>query len=88
MKIDGELILEYRKSGVCGGTGEVYVHMYPRAERIYSGPAAQAIYEHMKRFIRERHAGSGDWFERDTEHGKQWRERGAKPERTYAPIED
>lgn len=86
MKFDGVLILEYRKAGVCGGTGDVFLHMRTHAERIYSGPAAQALYESLKEFIRARHAGSGDWFERDTEHGKQWRER-AQTAVTYEPVE-
>jgi hypothetical protein len=75
MKNVGDLILEYRPNGKVGGTGDVYIHVGTSAERIYSGPAGFALYEMMKQFIRARHAGSGDWFEQDTEHGKQWRER-------------
>jgi hypothetical protein len=75
MKCDGELILEYKHTGVVGGSGEVFLHQDMHAERIYMGPAAYAIYQSMKRFIRARHAGSGEWFEENTEQGMKWRER-------------
>ena len=75
MKNDGELILEYRYGGKVGGTGTVFIHMGSNAEMIYSGPVGFALYEMMKRFIRDRHVGSGDWFEVDAQQGKQWRER-------------
>jgi hypothetical protein len=75
MKCDGALILEYRQTGVIGGTGDVYIHMGTSEERIYSGSGGYAFYETMKQFIRARHAGSGEWWEENTQHGRNWRER-------------
>lgn len=86
MKIDGALILEYRNEGIHGSRGDVNIHEGTTTHCIYSGPYALAFYQTMKRFIAARHAGSGDWFERDTEHGKQWRERGTSGV-VYVPID-
>jgi hypothetical protein len=68
------------------GTREVYIHEGTTAQRVYSGPYGGTFYEMLKRFITARHAGSGEWFEENTEHGKQWRERG-KSGITYEPLE-
>ena len=76
VKIDGQMILEYRSEGKASGYGSVFIHMGTSEENIYSGPAAFALYNTMKKFIQDRHAGSGDWFEVDTGHGKRWMERG------------
>lgn len=86
MKNDGALILEYCNKGVSNSTGEVYIHEGTQGHCVYSGPYALPFYQIMKRFIEARHKGSGDWFERDTGRGKEWRERG-KSGSVYAPIE-
>jgi hypothetical protein len=73
MKVDGELILEIRFTGF--GSGQVFIHENREAHMIYSGPGAQPLYDVMKRFIKARHNGSGDWFEESTNRGLKWRER-------------
>jgi hypothetical protein len=70
---NSSLILEYRSSGF--NNGQVFIHAGHNAVLIYYGPAAQAIYDALKDFARDRHSGSGDWYEQPTGSGLQWRER-------------
>jgi hypothetical protein len=86
MKIDGALVLEFRNTGVYGSRGEVYIHIGTTAQRVYEGPGAHAFYHTMKQYIQARHGGSGDWFEWNTQHGLQWRERG-RSGITYEPVD-
>ena len=73
MRVNSQLILEYRSSGC--NNGQVFIHMQREAVQIYYGPAAQRLYESLKRFVQNRRVGSGEFYEHATSGGKQWRER-------------
>lgn len=73
MGVNSRLLLEFRSSGY--NNGQVFLHLGSEAINIYYGPAAQTIYEALKRFAQQQRNGSGDFYEQKTSAGAQWREK-------------